>query len=159
MDNNINQELNNTLAGLCNMVKALSDQVQHLVTKFDTLEVANNQLKAELDNMRAVVKQLTSLNARPLSQPAKPFKATAKQPVIDILALNAPGTEASKHATAKPATVESYTTVDSSTTSTSSNPAAWITNVSVRLLLVLLTRPHPFPHLAMTMSMFTALDD
>ncbi|KAG1155437.1 hypothetical protein G6F37_008547 [Rhizopus arrhizus] len=37
--------------------------------------------------MRAVVKQLTSLNARPLSQPAKPFKATVKQPVIDILAL------------------------------------------------------------------------
>ncbi|KAG1081639.1 hypothetical protein G6F42_022878 [Rhizopus arrhizus] len=110
MDNNINQELNNTLAGLCNMVKTLSDQVQHLVTKFDTLEAANNQLKAELDHMRAVVKQLTTLNARPLSQPDKPFKATDKQPVIDILALNAPGTEASKHATA-----------------TSSNPAAWIT--------------------------------
>ncbi|KAG0816115.1 hypothetical protein G6F19_012928 [Rhizopus arrhizus] len=77
--------------------------------------------------MRAVVKQLTSLNARPLSQAAKPFKATAKQPVIDTLALNALGTEASKHATAKPVTVESSTTVDSSTTATSSNPAAWIT--------------------------------
>ncbi|KAG1117231.1 hypothetical protein G6F37_014229 [Rhizopus arrhizus] len=71
--------------------------------------------------MRAVVKQLTSLNARPLSQPDKPFKATDKQPVIDILALNAPGTEASKHATTKPAAVETPATA------ISSNPAAWIT--------------------------------
>ncbi|KAG1135171.1 hypothetical protein G6F37_012953 [Rhizopus arrhizus] len=85
MDNNINPELNNTLAGLCNMVKTISDQFQHIVTKFDTLEAVNNQLKAELDNMRAAVRQLTSLNTRPLSQPAKPLKSTAKQPVIDVV--------------------------------------------------------------------------
>ena len=108
------------------MLKALSDQAQHLVTRFDNLDAVNLQMKAEMDNMRAVIKQLNSLNARQISQPVQPVKAI-KPHELDTLAPNASGSAASKYAPVTTATKDQPSTAGTHTTDISSESSLWVT--------------------------------
>ncbi|KAG0973712.1 hypothetical protein G6F29_012676 [Rhizopus arrhizus] len=96
---NINQsDLTTTLANLYNMVHLLTDQIAELVTRFDTLESANQHLNRELDRMTAVVTQLSASNAAAKAKNNQTTSATVNNIAAKSIVTETRGIEASQYA-------------------------------------------------------------